>query len=66
KKAPVRPGNFEFRPVGSGLNDFPAIGAAAKDAGANWLVVEQDKPSMGLTPLESIEKSINYLKTINN
>ena len=66
KKAPVRPGNFEFRPVGSGLNDFPAIVAAAKDAGANWLVVEQDKPSMGLTPLQCIEKSINYLKTINN
>ena len=66
KKAPVRPGNFEFRPVGSGLNDFPAIVAAAKDAGANWLVVEQDKPSMGLTPLQCIEKSIGYLKTINN
>ncbi len=66
KKAPTRPGNFEFRPVGSGLNDFPAILAAAKDAGTEWIVVEQDKPSMGLTPLESIEKSINYLRTINN
>lgn len=65
-KAPKRPGNFEFRPVGSGLNDFPAIVAAAKDAGSEWLIVEQDKPSMGLTPLECIEKSINYLKTINN
>ncbi len=66
KKAPKRPGNFEFRPVGSGLNDFPAIVAAAKDAGTKWLIVEQDKPSMGLTPLQCIEKSINYLKTINN
>ena len=62
--APKRPGNFEFRPVGSGLNDFPAIVKAAAESGAQWLVVEQDKPSMGLTPLESIEKSINYLKTI--
>ncbi|MBE6702408.1 MAG: sugar phosphate isomerase/epimerase [Ruminococcaceae bacterium] len=62
--APKKPGNFEFRPVGSGLNDFPAILAAATEAGAEWVVVEQDKPSMGLTPLQCIEKSINYLKSI--
>ena len=64
--APVRPSNFELRPVGSGCQDFPAILKAAEEAGAEWVVVEQDKPSMGLTPLESIEKSIGYLKTINN
>ena len=62
--APKRPGNFEFRPVGSGLNDFPAILKAATEAGAGWVIVEQDKPSMGLTPLECIEKSRNYLKSI--
>ena len=66
KKAPTRPGNFEFRPVGSGLQNFPAILEAAKDAGAEWVVVEQDKPSMGLTPLQCIEKSREYLKTIGN
>lgn len=64
KKAPVRPGNFEFRPVGSGLQDFPPILEAAKFAGAGWVVVEQDKPSMGLTSLESIEKSRKYLESI--
>ena len=62
--APKRPGNFEFRPVGSGLNDFPAILAAAEEAGAQWVVVEQDKPSMGLTPMECAQKSISYLKSI--
>ena len=62
--APKRPDNFEFRPVGSGLNDFPAILEAAKDAGTEWVVVEQDRPSMNLTALESIEKSIQYLKSI--
>ena len=62
--APKRPGNFEFRPVGSGLNDFPAILKAATEAGAGWVIVEQDKPSMGLTPLECIEKSRNYLKSL--
>ncbi len=63
--APVRPEGFEFRPVGSGKQDFPAILAAAKDAGAFWVVVEQDNPSMGLSPLECAKKSIDYVKTIN-
>ena len=62
--APKRPGHFEFRPVGSGLNDFPAILKAAEESGAEWVVVEQDKPSMGLTPMECAEKSRNYLKSI--
>ena len=64
RKAPTRPSNFEFRPVGSGLQDFPAIIDAAKDAGAGWIIVEQDQPSMGLSPLECIEKSRKYLKSI--
>ncbi len=57
-------GKFEFRPVGSGVQNFPAILEAAKDAGALWVVVEQDQPSMGLSPLECAEKSINYLKSL--
>jgi len=63
-KAPERPQNFEFRPLGKGVQNFPAIIEAAKDAGAEWLVVEQDKPSMGLTAMESIEESRNYLRSI--
>ncbi len=62
--APKRPSNFEFRPVGSGLQDFPPILEAAEKAGAQWVVVEQDNPSMGLTPMESIAKSREYLKSI--
>ncbi len=60
-----QPQAFEFRPVGSGKQDFPAILAAAKDAGAAWVVVEQDSPTMGLSELESAEKSIQYLKSLN-
>ena len=63
KKAPTRPSGFEFRPVGMGLQDFPAILASAQDAGAEWVVVEQDQATMGLTPMESIKKSIDYLKS---
>ena len=64
KKPTTETGAFEFRPVGSGVQDFPAILAAAEDAGASWVVVEQDKATMGLTPIESIEKSRAYLKSI--
>ncbi len=56
---------FEFRPVGYGVQDFPAILKAAEESGAEWVVVEQDNPSMGKTPLECAKMSIDYLKTIN-
>ena len=62
-KEASEPSKFEFRPVGKGKQNFPAILAAAKDAGAEWVVVEQDEPSMGLTPMESIKTSIDYLKS---
>lgn len=55
---------FEFRPVGYGMQDFPSILKASEDAGATWVIVEQDRPSMGKTPLESAEMSRKYLKTL--
>jgi len=55
--------NFEFRPVGKGNQNFPAILEAAKAAGAKWVVVEQDQPTMGLSSIESIKASIDYLKS---
>ncbi len=55
--------SFEFRPVGSGRQDFRAILSAAKAAGADWVVVEQDDPSMGLSAMECIRSSIDYLKS---
>ena len=55
---------FEFRPVGFGVQDMPAIIQAAEDAGAGWLVVEQDQPSMGLDPLQCAEKAIGYLRSL--
>ena len=55
---------FEFRPVGYGCQDFPAICAAAKQAGADWVIVEQDD-SRGRTPLEAARLSIDYLKTLD-
>lgn len=55
---------FEFRPNGKGVQDFPEILMAARDAGSEWVVVEQDRPSMGLTAMECAKTSIGYLKTL--
>lgn len=57
-------GEFELRPVGYGLQDFPSILAACKDVNTKWVIVEQDLPSMNKTPLECAELSIKYLKSI--
>ncbi|MBQ9797809.1 MAG: sugar phosphate isomerase/epimerase [Clostridia bacterium] len=64
KKAEGSAEAFDFRPVGSGKQDFPSILAAAEKAGATWVAVEQDKPSLGLTSMECAEKSRAYLKSI--
>ncbi len=59
---PVVP--FELRPVGYGVQDVAAIVKAAEEAGASWVIVEQDNPSMDKTPMECAEMSINYLKSL--
>ena len=55
--------SFGFRPVGHGLQNIPAILEASSDAGAEWVVVEQDRPARGLSPMESIKTSREYLKS---
>ncbi len=56
---------FSFMPVGHGVQDMPAILAACEDAGAQWVVVEQDSPAKGDTPMNSVKLSREYLKTLN-
>ena len=55
---------FEFRPLGHGVQDFEEILKACKDAGTQWVVVEQDAPSMGKTSSECAEISIQYLRSL--
>ena len=57
-------GSFEFRPAGHGMQDVPAILDASVRAGAGWIVVEQDEPSMGLSRMDSVKTSREYLKSI--
>jgi sugar phosphate isomerase/epimerase len=51
---------FDFRPLGMGQLDVPAVLKAAEDAGASWVVVEQDR-STERPSLEAIRLSREYL-----
>ena len=55
---------FTFMPVGHGMQDIPAILGACEKVGAQWVVVEQDSPAKGDTPLNSVTLSREYLKTL--
>jgi sugar phosphate isomerase/epimerase len=52
----------DFKEVGSGVIDFPAILKAAPAAGVKQYIVEQDQTPGD--PLESLRKSFDYLKTL--
>ena len=56
-------GKFEFRPVGHGCQNVAEVVEASIEAGAKWFVVEQDL-SVGRTPLEAAQMSIDTLKKI--
>ncbi|MBQ1253325.1 MAG: sugar phosphate isomerase/epimerase [Alistipes sp.] len=55
---------FEFRPLGYGVQDIPSIIKAAVKANSKWLIVEQDQPSQGKTPMECVAISMEYLKKL--
>ena len=64
KKATADAQAFAFRAVGSGVQDIPAILAASERAGASWVIVEQDKPTDGMTELACAADSRSYLKSL--
>lgn len=55
---------FSFKPVGSGVQDMPAILVAAEKAGAQWVVVEQDQPDHGHEELQCAQISRDFLKKL--
>lgn len=54
---------FEFRPLGMGMQDFPAILAAAERAEVEYVIVEQDE-SKDMPALEAARISRGYLRTL--
>ena len=63
KDASKEDNGFEFRPVGYGIQDFPAILEAAEEVGIEYIIVEQDD-SYDTPVLETAKKSREYLKTL--
>lgn len=61
---PTKPTEFELRPVGMGKQNIPEIMEAVYDMGIEWVIVEQDTPSAGKTPLECATLSAKYLNSI--
>ncbi len=47
--------------VGHGVIDWPPLLEAARDAGAEWFVVEHDTPA---DPVRTIRRSFDYLETL--
>lgn len=56
-------GYFGFRPIGFGQMIWEPILSASIEAGANWVVVEQDE-HYELDPLEAARRSREYLKIL--
>ena len=54
---------FEYRPLGMGLQDVPAILAACEASGTEYVIVEQDE-SKDRPPMEAIEISRKYLASL--
>ena len=54
---------FKFKPVGSGIQDWPSILAAADDAGIEYVIVEQDQ-SYETDSLDAAKMSRDYLKSL--
>ena len=54
---------FRFRPLGQGMQDFPAILAAAEKAGTEYVIVEQDS-TYEQDSLDAIRASREYLASL--
>ncbi len=55
---------FELRPVGYGIQDVLSIFKASEKAGAEMVIVEQDRPAFNKDSLECAKLSIDYIKNI--
>ena len=52
---------FSYKSAGSGVVDIKGVIEAAKAADTEWLIVEQDDPEEGKTPMQCAEESAIYV-----
>ena len=55
---------FEFRPLGSGVQDIADLIAVTAEIGAEAIIVEQDRPTPGMTAMECAEQSVKTLRAL--
>ena len=55
---------FDFCNYEKGRLDVASVVKAAVESGAKWLVVEQDRPDIDLSELESAKINIDYLRNL--
>jgi sugar phosphate isomerase/epimerase len=53
--------DLQDAPAGEGTLDFPGIVEAARAAGVEWYIVEQDEPR---APLDDIARALHYLESL--
>jgi sugar phosphate isomerase/epimerase len=63
KKATREENGFNFRPVGQGIQNFSSIIEAAKEIGADYVIVEQDQ-SPTCAPMQAAKESREYLRSL--
>jgi len=63
EKTAKQTNKFMFKPLGMGVQDIPSILAASVDAGAKFVVVEQDQ-SYDMDSLETAKRSFDYLASL--
>lgn len=61
---PTKALDHKYRHLGAGIVDVPACLEAAKESGCQWIVVEQDYPTDGMTPAECAAASAKYLRSL--
>ena len=54
----------DFRPLGRGKVDIPAVVKTAEKLCAEWLIVEQDAPTAGHKSIDDVHVSAEYLHTL--
>jgi sugar phosphate isomerase/epimerase len=62
--APQRNETFKFKHLGAGMQDMASLIKASEDVGAEWLVVEQDFATEGMSTLECAKASYDCLKSL--
>lgn len=56
---------IEFRPTGYGCQDINKILDVCEELNTDWIIIEQDDPSMNKNSLECAKMSIDFIKGLN-